>query len=95
MSLYEQGSYRLRDGRIFTPATVSPVKGVKQGCPVGRLLFALYINDLRGGALLPEPGQGDSGGRLGRVWWMRHRVPHSLFAVDLVLLETAGSAAKR
>lgn len=43
--LYDGDSYVLVDGNDRS-APVMPNKGVKQGCPLSPLLFALYVNDI-------------------------------------------------
>ncbi|KAJ9522047.1 hypothetical protein QJQ45_005104 [Haematococcus lacustris] len=43
--LYRDDSYVLIDGPHRTPP-VTPDQGVKQGCPISPLLFALYVHDI-------------------------------------------------
>jgi hypothetical protein len=83
-------AYRLVDGLTST-APISPSKGVKQGCPLSPILFALFLSDV--GAAL---GMRHSAGRMGvplqnvercqsGVW----HVTHLLFADDLAVLDTS------
>jgi hypothetical protein len=54
-----QDAYRLVDG-LTRSAPISPSKGVKQGCPLSPILFALFLSDV--GAAL---GMHHSTGRMG------------------------------
>eukprot|EP00983_Pelagomonas_calceolata_P041958 1138286-Pelagomonas_calceolata.AAC.1 len=71
-NLYENDEYVLVDG--LKQAAMSPTKGVKQGCPLSFLLFALYINDID---RLAEGVEGAVTGTEGV------RVTHMLYANDL------------
>jgi hypothetical protein len=82
-------SYCLVDGFTGT-APISPSKGVKQGCPLSPILFALFLSDVgaalgmrhstgRRGVPLQNVEHGQSG-----VW----NVTHLLFADDLAVVHT-------
>jgi len=73
--LYHEDEYTLLDGD--KRASVQPLFGVKQGCPLSPLLFSIYLNDIGSvadgveGALTSTPN---------------FRVTHMLFADDLTLM---------
>jgi hypothetical protein len=88
--MYSGDAYRLVDGLTCT-APICPSKGAKQGCPLGPILFALFLSDVgaalgmrlstgRMGVPLQNVERGQSG-----VW----HVPHLLFADDLAVVDTS------
>ena len=78
--MYENDTYILVDGGRQTQP-IHPTRGVKQGCPLSPLLFALYINDFE--SPLQAPSLQFHGVPL------RHgsrKVSHIFYADDLVLM---------
>lgn len=82
--LYVGDAYVLRDGATVTPP-IHPVKGVKQGCPLSPLLFALFMSDI---ASSLEAGELPVGVPLGPGphTLQSHHISHIMFADDLTLL---------
>ncbi len=81
--LYDNDAYVLRDGPTVTPP-IHPLKGVKQGCPLSPLLFALFVNDI---AQALEPGGVPVGVPLGPDPSLAAHISHIMFADDLTLVE--------
>ena len=86
--LYQSDQYILVDGSKRTQA-VHPNTGVKQGCPLSPLLFALYVNDFNS-SLLAHGGVSrelDGGAvRITREGSDPLTLTHLFYADDLVLL---------
>ena len=74
-NIYDSDEYILVDG--CKRVRFHPARGLKQGCPLFPLLFALYVNDI---GELSDGIEGATSG-LDSV-----RVPHLLYADDLCLL---------
>ncbi|KAJ9520512.1 hypothetical protein QJQ45_000256 [Haematococcus lacustris] len=75
--LYRDDSYVLIDGPHRTPP-VTPDQGVKQGCPISPLLFALYVHDISKEFLGP----------IDAVRVQGTPVTHFMYADDLTLVST-------
>ena len=73
--LYHEDEYTLLDGDKM--ASVKPLYGVKQGCPLSPLLFAIYLNDID---MVAGGVQGASTGL------PSYTVTHLLFADDLAFV---------
>ena len=76
--MYSADVYELIDGEKRT-GPVSPARGVKQGCPLSPLLFALYVNDVC--AEFPRDMGALAGDRNDAI-----RVSNLMYADDLTLL---------
>ncbi|KAJ9526216.1 hypothetical protein QJQ45_009687 [Haematococcus lacustris] len=76
--LYRDDSYVLIDGPHRTPQ-VTPDQGVKQGCPISPLLFALYVHDISKEFLGPVDAVRVQG----------TPVTHFMYADDLTLVSTS------
>ena len=86
-SMYAGDSYVLVDGHKQTEH-IEPLRGVKQGCPLSPLLFALYVSDVvdafptEWGAMT---GCND----------VRGRVSHLMYADDLTLVANSANNLQR
>ncbi|KAJ9529181.1 hypothetical protein QJQ45_007858 [Haematococcus lacustris] len=76
--LYRDDSYVLIDGPHRTPP-VTPDQGVKQGCPISPLLFALYVHAISKEFLGPVDA----------VMVQGTPVTHFMYADDLTLVSTS------
>ncbi|KAJ9514295.1 hypothetical protein QJQ45_012319 [Haematococcus lacustris] len=77
-------SYVLIDGPHRTPP-VTPDQGVKQGCPISPLLFALYVHDISKEFLGPVDAVRVQG----------TPVTHFMYADDLTLVSTSSHGLQR
>ncbi|KAJ9516096.1 hypothetical protein QJQ45_024524, partial [Haematococcus lacustris] len=82
--LYRDDSYVLIDGPHRTPP-VTPDQGVKQGCPISPLLFALYVHDISKEFL----------GLVDAVRVQGTPVTHFMYADDLTLVSTSPHGLQR
>ncbi|KAJ9512200.1 hypothetical protein QJQ45_012756 [Haematococcus lacustris] len=82
--LYRDDSYVLIDGPHRTPP-VTPDQGVKQGCPISPLLFALYVHDISKEFLGPVDAVRVQG----------TPVTHFMYADDLTLVSTSPHGLQR
>ncbi|KAJ9508898.1 hypothetical protein QJQ45_028226, partial [Haematococcus lacustris] len=82
--LYRDDSYVLIDGPHRTPL-VTPDQGVKQGCPISPLLFALYVHDISKEFLSPVDAVRVQG----------TPVTHFMYADDLTLVSTSSHGLQR
>ncbi|KAJ9516284.1 hypothetical protein QJQ45_001098 [Haematococcus lacustris] len=82
--LYRDDSYVLIDGPHRTPP-VTPDQGVKQGCPISPLLFALYVHDISKEFLGPVDA----------VRVQDTPVTHFMYADDLTLVSTSSHGLQR
>jgi hypothetical protein len=89
-NMYSGDAYRLVDGLTIS-VPICPSKGVKQGCPLSPILFALFLSDI--GAAF---GVRHSTGRMGvplqhleRGQFRVQHVTHLLFADDLAVVDTS------
>ena len=76
--MYDGDTYELVDGDKRT-GHISPARGVKQGCPLSPLLFALYVNDVS------KVFTADMGALAGCTE-DAIRVSHLMYADDLTLI---------
>ncbi|KAJ9530368.1 hypothetical protein QJQ45_000738 [Haematococcus lacustris] len=82
--LYRDDSYVLIDGPHRTPP-MTPDQGVKQGCPINPLLFALYVHDISKEFLGPVDAVRVQG----------TPVTHFMYADDLTLVSTPPHGLQR
>ncbi|KAJ9505046.1 hypothetical protein QJQ45_008638 [Haematococcus lacustris] len=82
--LYRDDNYVLIDGPHRTPP-VTPDQGVKQGCPISPLLFALYVHDISKEFLGPVDAVRVQG----------TPVTHFMYADDLTLVSTSPHGLQR
>ena len=79
--LYHENVYILKDGHVT--GGISPTRGLKQGCPLSPLLFAIYICDLPGAVHDKRLGA--------RTLANDVYIPHLEFADDLALMSNTAT----
>lgn len=82
-AMYLNDRYILVDGVKVCPP-VTPTRGVKQGCPLSPLLFALFINDFQ---VPPDLGV--------KLHGLSRKVSHMFYADDLCLLSNSAAEVRR